>query len=170
MGRLEEVWDSMEPKIGLEKRDREGVVEILRRVQADEFVLYTKTLNYHWNIVGPEFTELHRLFEEQYEALDSIVDEVAERARVLGERAIGTLAEFSKYTRLKEAPGSWPTAREMVEDLLGDHEALVRSLRKGLETCLDKYHDTGTNNFLTDLMNRHEKTAWMLRAHLGKNA
>jgi len=160
----------MEPEIGLDKRSRDGVVEILRTTLADEFVLYTKTRNYHWNIVGPQFTELHRLFEEQYEALNDIVDEVAERARTLGGRALGTLAEFTKYTRLKESPGDWPTAEKMIEALLADHETAIRYLRKDLETCVDKYHDVGTNNFLTDLMNRHEKLAWILRAHLEKRA
>lgn len=160
----------MEPNIGLDKNARQGVVEILHTVLANEFVLYTKTRNYHWNVVGPQFTELHKFFEEQYEALNGIVDEVAERARALGGRSLGTVAEFSKYTRLKENPGTQPSARKMIEDLLGDHEAVVRHLRKDLETCADKYGDTGTENFLTDLLNRHEKMAWMLRAHVEKDA
>jgi starvation-inducible DNA-binding protein len=160
------VGRDMEPELGLKGKDREGVIAILNGILADEFILYTETRNYHWNVSGPQFGGLHKFFEEQYNALNDIVDEVAERARTIGGRSFGTLAEFSKYARLKENPGEVPPARDMVGRLLKDHEALIRQLRQDLETCVGKYHDVGTNNFLTDLMNKHEKMAWMLRAHL----
>ncbi len=156
----------MKPNIGLAEKQRAGVVEILNTLLADEFVLYTKTRNYHWNVTGPQFHELHQFFEEQYEALSDIVDEVAERIRALGGEALGTLAEFLKRTRLKEHPGKYPSARAMLENLLNDHETIIRCVREDLETCAEKYRDMGTNDFLTELMQRHEKMAWMLRAFL----
>jgi starvation-inducible DNA-binding protein len=152
--------------IGLADEQRQGVAEILSRLLADEYVLYTKTRNYHWNVVGPQFNDLHRFFETQYEALDEVIDEVAERTRTLGHPAVGTLAEFQKLARLREHPGRYPAAREMLEDLLADHEAVIQSLRRDLETAMDRHHDAGTNDFLTGLMERHEKMAWMLRAFL----
>jgi starvation-inducible DNA-binding protein len=90
--------------IGLSKEQREGVVLMLTPLLADEYLLYTKTRNYHWNVVGPQFNDLHKFFEAQYEELEDIVDDVAERARSLGGKAIGTLVEFLKHTRLKESP------------------------------------------------------------------
>ena len=120
-------------------------------------MLYTKTKNYHWNVVGPQFHNLHKFLDEQYEELAEIVDDVAERARSLGGPALGTLGEFLKQMRLKEHPGLYPGAREMIANLLADHEALIRTLRVDLETCAERYHDIGTNDFLTGLMERHEK-------------
>jgi starvation-inducible DNA-binding protein len=156
----------MNLNIGLEANQREGVVGLLSALLADEYVLYTKTRNYHWNVVGPQFNDLHKFFQDQYEALDDVVDEVAERARMLGGHAIGTLAEFAQLTRLKEHPARYPDAREMIADLLGDHEAIIRTLRRDLETAAEPHRDMGTNDFLTGLMERHEKMAWMLRAFL----
>ena len=154
----------MHTNIGLTDEQREGVVLILTTVLADEYLLYTKTRNYHWNVVGPQFNDLHRFFEAQYNELNTIVDDVAERARALGGKAIGTLGEFLKHTRLKEPQGEYPQAGEMLANLLADHEATIRQLRGDLEACADKYHDMGTNDFLIGLMEKHEKTAWMLRS------
>jgi starvation-inducible DNA-binding protein len=157
---------SMSLNIGLSEERREGVVRILNTLLADEYLLYTKTRNYHWNVVGPQFNDLHKFFEAQYTALNEIVDDVAERARTVGGNALGTMAEFLKYTRLTEQPGHYPDARDMIADLLADHEALICHLRVDLETCVEKYHDAGTNDFLIGLMEQHEKMAWMLRAFL----
>ena len=150
--------------IGLSNDQRRGVIDILNPLLADEFVLYTKTRNYHWHVVGPQFNDLHTLFEAQYRALGEIVDAVAERARALGGNALGTLAEFMQQTRLKEHPGRYPAARDMIAGLLADHEAVIRQLRVDLEMCADVYADMGTNDFLIGLMTQHEKMAWMLRA------
>jgi starvation-inducible DNA-binding protein len=150
--------------IGLSESNRDGVVKILNNVLADEYVLYTKTRNYHWNVVGPQFNELHKFFEQQYEALNEMVDDVAERARSLGGKAYGTLAEFSQHTRLREQPGRQPAALTMVANLQADHEAMIRTLRADLETVMEKHNDAGTNDVLTGLMEKHEKMAWMLRS------
>src|SRR5207247_7084176 len=98
-------------------------------VVADAYVLYTKTRNYHWNVVGLQSNDLHKSFEAQYSELNDVVDDVAERARALGGRALGTLAEFSQRARLKEQPGTYPDATGMLRVLHGDHEAVIRRLR-----------------------------------------
>jgi starvation-inducible DNA-binding protein len=145
---------------------REGVVAMLNTLLADEYLVYTKTRNYHWNVVGSRFNDLHKFFEAQYNELNDIIDDVAERARALGGNAIGTLTEFLKYSRLKEQVESYPDERGMLSNLLNDHEAITRHLRVDLQSCADTYGDMGTNDFLTGLMEQHEKMAWMLRAFL----
>src|SRR5439155_8956406 len=98
----------MKPNIGIGEEQRNGVAQILNGLLADEFLLYTKMRNYHWNVVGPQFNDLHKFFEAQYEEIDDIVDEVAERARALGGRAAGSLGEFARNARLKEPAGDAP--------------------------------------------------------------
>jgi len=149
--------------IGISDQDRSQVVKILERVLADQYVLYTKTRNYHWNVVGPHFGDYHKLFSDQYVALDADIDEVAERIRSLGARTPATLVEFGKNARLSEHPGEYPDAPTMIANLAADHEAVVRMLREGVEAC-GKHNDAGTEDFLTGLMEKHEKTAWMLRS------
>ena len=157
---------AVKPNLGIEDEHREGAAKILNALLADEYVLYTKTRNYHWNVVGPQFNDLHKFFEAQYEALNDIVDEVAERVRSLGGWTHGTLSEFMKQTRLKEHPGEYPNASSMMAALLADHEAIIRTLRIDQETVAEKYGDIGTNDILIGLMERQEKMAWMLRAFL----
>lgn len=161
----------MQPNIGLSEGHCEGVVQLLTVLLADEYVLYTKTRDYHWNVVGPQFHELHELFEDQYKSLNKVVDDMAERIRMLGKPAIGTLAEFAQHTRLKEHPGHYPAAHEMLANLQTDHETVIRQLRSDAESCADEYQDQGTHDFLIGVMLGHEKMAWMLRAFLeGKSA
>jgi starvation-inducible DNA-binding protein len=153
------------PGIGLSAAQREASADILNRVLADEFVLYMKSLNYHWNVEGPHFSELHELFGKQYAELAGIVDQVAERARALDGVAAGSLEEYLALTRLKEEPLERRDARGMIGALLADHEALIVELRSALQAVRD-HGDEGTMDFLTGLMQVHEKTAWMLRAQL----
>ncbi len=155
----------MKPKIGILDKNRENIVEILNVLLSDEYVLYTKTRNYHWNVLGLHFHDLHKFFEAQYEELDEIIDEVAERARALGGRSFGTLMEFSKRARIKEYPGQVPSAPKMIENLLADHETVIQNLRPDVEKTA-KLADAGTSDFLTGLMEQHEKMAWMLRSCL----
>jgi starvation-inducible DNA-binding protein len=153
--------------IGLSDNNRRAVVEILQPHLADLHVLYVKTRNYHWNVVGSRFQPLHEVFEEQYDTLEETIDAVAERIRALGEKAPGSMTEFLAMARLKEEPaGNFPTADAMLQNLLADHEAIIRQLREDIRTTDEKYGDTGTADFLTGLIEGHEKTAWMLRAFL----
>jgi starvation-inducible DNA-binding protein len=158
----------MKPNLGLNRDQITGVAQILTRALADEFILYTKTRNHHWNVVGPQFQSLHLLFEKQYDALAEAVDRIAERIRSLGRPAPGTLSEFLRHARLKEQPGKHPPAAKMIALLLKDHESIIQSLRQDLAACIEDFGDAGTGDFLTGLMEEHEKTAWMLRAHLEK--
>ena len=154
----------MKPNIDIPEAARGAVIEILNRLLSDEYLLYTKTRNFHWNVVGPQFNDLHKFFEGQYEELNEVVDEIAERARQLGGRAFGSLAEFAKTARLVEQPGVTPAATEMIRALLNDHEAIIRVLRADIGAVQDKHGDVGTADFLTGLLEKHEKMAWMLRA------
>ena len=154
--------------IGLPKEPRHGVIEILNNTLCDEYILFTKTRNYHWNVVGPDFGERHKFFQEQYEAIDEIIDEVAERVRQLNGMSLGTLSEFIQHGRIKENPREHPDDRIMISNLLTDHEQIIRKLRTDADKCDDEYHDMGTNDFLIGVMEKHEKMAWMLRAHTEK--
>ncbi len=153
--------------IGISDKDRQEVNRILGKTLADEYVLYTKIRNYHWNVTGPHFSEYHKLFADQYGALDGDIDEIAERIRSLGEKTPATLAEFLKASSIEEHPGTYPDAQTMASNLVSDNEAIIRSLRAGVESCV-KYNDVGTADFLTGLLEKHEKTAWMLRSILEK--
>ena len=156
----------MKPNIGLSDSQRKGVIEILNRLLADEVVLYVKTRNYHWNVEGPDFSETHKFFEAQYEQLDEIMDEVAERARALGGRAAGSLGEYLKLTKLKEDSGKISGEKAMIKDLLVSHETIVQRLRKEVVIVGDKLGDIGTNDFITGVIEEHEKMGWMLRSYL----
>lgn len=157
----------METNIGISPKNRKEMARILNELLADEYILYTKTLKYHWNVQGIVFHDFHAAFKEQYEALFEIVDEIAERVRALGELSFGTLAEFDKSSRLKEEPGKNPDALGMVKQLLADHETIIRQIRKDIPATED-LEDQGTSNFLQDLIVKHEKIAWMLRATASK--
>ncbi len=149
--------------IGLSTETRQKVVSLLNKLLSDEFVLYTKTLKFHWNVQGIVFHDFHQAFKEQYEKLFDFVDSIAERARALGAPALGSLQDFSTYTRLKEVNSKKLSALEMIKELLADHEAVIRQLRDDIEQT-GRLGDQGTSNFLQDLIVKHEKIAWMLRA------
>jgi starvation-inducible DNA-binding protein len=142
------------------------IARLLNTLLADEYLLYTKTRNAHWNIQGMNFIELHKFFETQYDALDIIIDDVAERVRALGHFALGTLKDFTAMTRLSEHNHDFSDQKHIIQTLLEDHEAVVRSLRKEILITGDEYRDMGTADFMTGLMEQHEKMSWMLRAHL----
>jgi starvation-inducible DNA-binding protein len=151
----------IQPNIGLDGDVRHSVVEILNKTLADEAVLTMKTRCAHWNVSGAGFFELHLLFDSQYEQLNDISDEIAERARMLGGMAIGSLHEIIHSTRLQEQPGITPE----IMDLLADHEAFIRFLREDAKKCSEEYEDEGTFELLVGVMRLHEKMAWMLRSH-----
>jgi len=141
----------------------------IRVVLADEQLLYTKTLNFHWNVTGPLFRQLHVLLEDHYQQMQLLADEVAERARMLGGNAIGTFAEFQETSRLSESPGEIPTAEEMIEQLVEDHEAFITDLRQDIGAAMEEYDDQGTGDLLIGVLRAHEKMAWMLRSFIVEN-
>ena len=155
----------MQPNIGISEKKRLDIAEMLSAVLADEVMLYTKTRKFHWNVCGDSFMELHKLFEEQYKEIEEAIDETAERISKLGSKTIGTTHEFAKLTSLKEHPGSYPTSKEMIKELLEDHETVIVQLRKNVDECAEKYKDAGTADFLTGLMEEHETIAWTLRRY-----
>jgi starvation-inducible DNA-binding protein len=150
--------------IGLTDEQRQGVIDLLNRDLADTYLLLVKTKKHHWDVVGPQFMTLHKLWQEHYEALTINVDVIAERVRTLGGYPVGTMEGFLKICSLKENAGRVPTATEMVSQLLDDHEQIIRNLREHIDQCTDKFKDNGTADFLTGLMEQHEEIAWMLRS------
>ena len=155
----------METHIGLKADVTKKVAGHLNLLLSDEYVFLTKLLKYHWNITGAHFFPLHKLLDDQYREVFAIVDEIAERTRSIGHIAFGTLQEFSKHSRIQEHPGKNPASNEMIADLVKDHEAIICALRAAIPEIEDA-SDFGTMDFLTKLMEQHEKMAWFLRAHL----
>lgn len=155
----------MKVNIGVPDKARKEIAAILVKLLADEYILYTKSRNAHWNVTGADFHAMHGFFEEQYDQIDESIDEIAERIRALGHDAPGSLAEFIKLARLKEIPGASHKSGKFAEALLADHETIIRQLRDDAPKCA-KLGDDGTNDFLVGLMEAHEKMAWMLRATL----
>jgi starvation-inducible DNA-binding protein len=152
--------------IGLSEEQRQGVIDLLNRDLSDAYLLLIKTKKYHWDVVGPQFRSLHTLWEEHYNALTANIDSMAERVRTLGGYPIGTAEGFLKNASLKEDAGTLPTAFGMVENLVADHEQVIRNLRDHIDQCGEQFHDQGTADFLTGLMEQHEQMAWMLRSFI----
>jgi len=152
--------------IGLSEEQRQGVTELLNRDLSDAYLLLIKTKKYHWDVVGPQFRSLHTLWEEHYQALTINIDKLAERVRTLGGYPVGTAEGFLKYASIKEHAGTLPNANGMVENLVVDHEQIIRNLRDHIDQCGDNFHDQGTADFLTGLMEQHEEMAWMLRSFI----
>jgi starvation-inducible DNA-binding protein len=149
---------------GISKKDRAAIADGLGHVLADTYTLYLKTHNFHWNVTGPMFQTLHLMFETQYNELWLATDLIAERIRSLGYPAPGTYAEFGKLSSIKE-PDGVPKAREMIKQLVSGHEAVTKTAR-AMFPLADKAGDEATADLLTQRIQLHEKTAWMLRALL----
>ena len=150
--------------IGISKKDREKIAEGLSRLLADSYTLYLKTHNFHWNVTGPMFNTLHVMFMDQYTELWNALDLIAERIRALGFPAPGTYAAYARLSSIKEEEGV-PAAEDMIKHLVQGQEAVVRTAR-GIFPLLDKVSDEPTADLLTQRMQVHEKTAWMLRSLL----
>ena len=148
--------------IGIKEQDRINIAEGLKRLLADSYTLYLQTHNFHWNVTGPQFRELHLMFEEQYTELATAVDEVAERIRTLGVAAPGTYRTFVELSSIKEVEGV-PSAKEMVGILTRGHEQVVKTCRNVLALAQEA-SDESSAALVSDRMRIHEKTAWMLRA------
>ncbi|MBF2005909.1 Dps family protein [Chlorogloeopsis fritschii PCC 9212] len=152
--------------IGLTEEQRNGVIELLNKDLSDAYLLVVKTKKYHWDVVGPQFRSLHEIWEEQYQQLTENIDAIAERVRALGGYPIGTMEGFLKNGTIKEHGGDVPTATGMVARLVDDHEQVIRNLREHIDRCSEEFHDEGTADFLTGLMEGHEEMAWMLRSFI----
>ena len=156
----------MKTSIGIRQENLSKVAEILSIVLADEFVLLTKTKKAHWNVEGPDFYNKHLFFEQQYNQLDEIVDAVAERIRTLGHYAPGTLKEYLALTHLSEHALETNDSLTYMNELLCDHESILIHLRENINNFASELHDAGTSDYITGLLETHEKMAWMLRSHL----
>ncbi len=156
--------DAPQIDIGIKGRDREKIVAGLSKVLADTYTLYLKTHNFHWNVEGPMFNTLHLMFEQHYTEAALAVDLVAERIRALGFPAPATYKEFSKLTSIEETEGV-PDALDMVRLLVSGHEAVARTARAAFPSA-EKASDESTCDLLTQRLQIHEKTAWMLRSLL----
>ena len=152
-------------EIGLAADARATIVGILNRLLADEFLLYARARAFHWNVTGRHFKQDHALFEEEYEALDETIDAVAERARALGGKVQGIVGQYVQNATLEEVDSTDLTSEQMIAAMRDGHEALARQLRSDIHVA-DEAGDEGTADFLTALLEGHEKRAWMLRAHL----
>lgn len=156
----------MQPKIGIKEEHLAAVAHSLSQILADEVVLYTKTKKAHWNIEGPDFYNKHLFFEQQYNQLEDIVDTVAERIRMLGHYAPGSLKEYLELTHLSENPLDKSDSQSHIAALLAEHESIMIHLRENITRYAATLKDLGTSDYITGLMETHEKMAWMLRAHL----
>ncbi len=149
-------------KLGIKEQNRKQITTGLSKFLADSYMLYMKTHNYHWNVEGPMFNTLHVMFMDQYTELWNALDLIAERIRALGEYAPGTYSEFSKLTSISESE-KVPKAMKMIEDLLQGHEIVTQTARN-LLAAADEANDEVTCDLLTQRLQVHEKTAWMLRS------
>ena len=156
----------MKIDIGIKEADRRKIAQGLSHLLADTYTLYLKTHNFHWNVTGPMFQTLHLMFETQYNELALAVDLIAERIRALGVPAPGTYREFAALSSIKESKGV-PKAEQMIKDLVAGQEAVARTARS-VFPLVEKANDESSADLLTQRMQVHEKTAWMLRSLLGK--
>jgi starvation-inducible DNA-binding protein len=155
---------AMPINIGIEENERREIADGLSRLLADTYTLYLKTHNFHWNVTGPMFQTLHLMFEQQYNELALAVDLIAERIRALGFPAPATYSAFARLSSIKEDEGV-PNATEMIRLLVEGQETVVRTARS-VFPIVDQSHDEPTADLLTQRMQVHEKTAWMLRSLL----
>jgi len=156
----------MKPNIGISEKHLKHSAAILSVALSNEMTLYVKTRKAHWNVAGNSFMELHKLYEDHYKHLEEIVDAVAERIGKLGHKTIGTMAEFSKLSCIKEHEGKYTNSKDTLKELLHDHETVIIQLRKDIDECAEKTKDAGTADFLTGIMEEHETIAWVLRRYL----
>ena len=155
----------MKPNIGISDNHLKNSIDLLTKTLADEVTLYTKVRKFHWNVSGESFMELHKLFQAQYTELEEAIDEIAERTNKLGGKTIGTMVEFLQITTIKESQNVYPNQKEMLKELLSDHETIIKKLRKNIDES-EENKDAGTADFFTSLMQQHETMAWILRRFL----
>jgi len=156
----------MEINIGIIEKNRKHVADELSKILANEFVLFTKTKNAHWNVEGIDFYDKHKFFEDQANQLDGFTDSVAERIRTLGHYAPASLKSYLELTQLAEPKQSKYDSQSFIKELLSDNETIINHLRENINIFANDYEDLGTSDFITGLMQDHEKMAWFLRTLL----
>jgi len=152
--------------IGISDKNRQVIADQLSKILADEFVLYSKTLNAHWNIEGPDFHAVHVYLETLYNQQQEIVDTVAEKIRAIGHYVPAQLNKYLELTHLSEKVPKKNDSQTFFTELLEDHESIIVFLRENIKPIVDKLKTEGVSDYITGLMEYHEKTAWMLRSHL----
>ena len=156
----------MKTAIGITEENRQAIADVLSKLLADEFILYTKTRNAHWNLEGSDFHDKHLFFEAQYKQLEMYVDQVAEGIRKLGHYAPATLKQYLELTHLSERIDTSIDSQSFIKMLLEDQQSIIIYIRQNIKTIAEEYKDEGTTDFITGLMQEHEEMAWMLRASL----
>jgi starvation-inducible DNA-binding protein len=158
--------ETAQAAIGIKKDNRKQVVKMLKKLLADEYLMYTKYRNAHWNVEGVDFHSKHVFFEEEYGKLENTIDEVAERIRMLGFYSPGTLQDFLELSQLKENGPEENSSSGFMEVLLEDHRSIIQFIRKSIGDNAEAHNDEGTADFITAVMQMHEQMAWMLRSSL----
>ena len=156
----------MKTEIGITETNRQIIATEMSKILADENILYLKTKNAHWNVEGAGFFEMHTFFEIQFGQLDVVIDSVAERIRTLGHYAPATMKSYLALTHLTEKLSEDNDGQGFVKELLADHQSIAIILREHIKSFTEDFHDFGTADFITGLLEIHEKMAWFLRAHL----
>jgi starvation-inducible DNA-binding protein len=152
--------------IGITDKNRKAIAEQLAKILADEFLLYSKTLNAHWNVEGPDFHAAHIYLETLYNQQQEIVDTVAEKIRTVGHYVPAQLNKYLELTHLSEQALTKNDSQTFFAELLEDHESIIVFIRENIKPFADKLKAEGISDYITGLMEYHEKTAWMLRSHL----
>lgn len=155
----------MNTNFGIEKSDLKNISFQLNRLLVDEFNLFTRTRNCHWNIEGSNFMELRRFFHNQVEQLDHVIDEVAKRTRTLGHYVETRMKDYNKLSRINE-PEYTSRQNEQLKNLLSDHESIIENLRSLVIDVKRKHNDFGTADFITGLLKQHEKMTWIIRSYI----
>ncbi len=156
----------MKPNLGILETHLQAVGVELNKLLADEMVLYIKTRNYHWNIEGPNFNEMHKFYEQQFTDLDEMMDQIAERIRTIGHYTEARLADYLRLTSLIENAYT-NFQNDQLKYLLASHETIINNLRRLIPLFANKHKDLGSSDLVTELLGKHEKMAWMVRAYLG---
>jgi starvation-inducible DNA-binding protein len=156
----------MIPLTGISEKQLKLNLKVLSILLANEMTLYIKTRKSHWNVSGDSFMELNKLYEGQYKQLEEMVDQIAERINSLGQKTIGTMHEYLKLASIKESPDKYLSSKDILKELLADHETMTLELRKIIKMCTTETNDAASADFLTGLLEQHESTAWIIRTYL----
>ncbi len=155
----------MKAKIGISDKNRQKVADEWMKIMSDEFILSTKTRNAHWNVEGSDFYSKHEFFQNQFEQLDKIIDQIAERIHMIGHYAPGTLKQFLQLTQLTETKSEKNDGQGFISELLSDHESIIITMRENINRFTNEYQDAGSGDLIVNLIEEHEKMSWFLRSH-----